>query len=106
MSRNNTPAKSTPVNAQRAETLAQSCDDRLMTEGAAAREDVHSRVTVLGPSMDGDMGFRDHDYAAHAGRVEVVEDAFHNRSSAGAHGGDQSGFDLANPFEGSLGATV
>jgi hypothetical protein len=63
------------------------------------REDVHGGITILGPRMDGQMGFSDDYNAANSVGVEEVEYALNNGGSAGDRGTFHDPFDAVRIIE-------
>jgi len=62
--------------------LEVSSDDGVI-EFPAARKNIHRRVVVFGPGVNGDVRLCDHHHSADTIRAEVVEHGFDNRSMSG-----------------------
>src|SRR3990172_5525625 len=57
--------------------------DRLLRfDHLTAGEDIHRRIAVLGPGVDGEMGLGDHHHPAHAEGAELMEGGIDDRRPA------------------------
>jgi hypothetical protein len=71
----------------------------LRTDDISTREDINRRVSILGPGMDREVRFGDHDHAAHAERFELVEGGVNDCGLAGFRRGNQDLLDNINFFQ-------
>lgn len=71
--------------------FADSVLNRLLIQPGAAGEDIHRGKGVLGPGVNGDVGFGNDDDAADAMGAEIVEDLRHNGAIPRAHGIEEQG---------------